>query len=405
MTKQQFTAHLKQNEHRLIIFGCGFFGIRLAKTFAANKITPICFCDNNTERIGEYIENIQIRSVADIAENYTNPIFIISPYEKEPQDAIITQLKNASGFQTLEFYTLKHFFAHIELIYFESVLEKLAYRRYIMSEQMKIDPTILYTPAVDLVVTERCSLKCKDCSNLMQYFEHPIDYQMQDLFTEIDRIDLFFDCIGELRILGGEPFMHKGIYDLIEYAQTKTSTTRVVIYTNATIPPNKEKLKKLQANTLYFRLTQYGDLSKQITAWISVLEELGIEYIHQISTTWMDCGQVKQYHRSKEELANIYDRCCILGSTSLIDGKLFRCPYASSLYKLQAMPKEQMDFVDLSDTTKTKEEIRTELKRLIYQIPYIMACDFCNGRTPGTTPSIPAAIQTKNPLPYIKYEI
>ena len=26
---------------------------------------------------------------------------------------------------------------------------------------------------MDVVITERCSLKCKDCANLMQYYEKP----------------------------------------------------------------------------------------------------------------------------------------------------------------------------------------------------------------------------------------
>ena len=29
----------------------------------------------------------------------------------------------------------------------------------------------LHLKCIDIVVTEKCSMKCKDCSNLMQYYE------------------------------------------------------------------------------------------------------------------------------------------------------------------------------------------------------------------------------------------
>ena len=38
---------------------------------------------------------------------------------------------------------------------------------------------------LDVQITERCSLKCKDCSNLMQYYTKPQNAEMEDLFFVI----------------------------------------------------------------------------------------------------------------------------------------------------------------------------------------------------------------------------
>ena len=35
--------------------------------------------------------------------------------------------------------------------------------------------------SLDIVLTEKCSLKCKHCSNLMQYYEKPIDNEFDDI--------------------------------------------------------------------------------------------------------------------------------------------------------------------------------------------------------------------------------
>jgi len=38
-----------------------------------------------------------------------------------------------------------------------------------------LDPSDIFLRSVDLVITEKCSLKCKDCANLMQYYTKPQD--------------------------------------------------------------------------------------------------------------------------------------------------------------------------------------------------------------------------------------
>ena len=38
---------------------------------------------------------------------------------------------------------------------------------------------------LDLVLTEKCSLKCKDCSNLMQYYSRQKDSEIHLLFKSV----------------------------------------------------------------------------------------------------------------------------------------------------------------------------------------------------------------------------
>ena len=35
--------------------------------------------------------------------------------------------------------------------------------------------------SVDIVVTEKCTMKCVDCSNLMQFFEKPESYEIDEM--------------------------------------------------------------------------------------------------------------------------------------------------------------------------------------------------------------------------------
>ena len=58
--------------------------------------------------------------------------------------------------------------------------------------------TILNVDSIDLMLTEKCSLKCKDCSNLMQLYAKPID---QDFEMVISSIDIFLNKFGLRKVL------------------------------------------------------------------------------------------------------------------------------------------------------------------------------------------------------------
>lgn len=65
----------------------------------------------------------------------------------------------------------------------------------------------VYVRQVEAVMTTKCSLKCRDCANLMQYYRNPydIDFSMlsMSLCNFLDRIDE----IGTVVLVGGEPFL------------------------------------------------------------------------------------------------------------------------------------------------------------------------------------------------------
>ena len=90
---------------------------------------------------------------------------------------------------------------------------------------------------IDIQVTERCSLKCKDCSNLMQYYKKPQNSEINVLFKSIERFMECIDNLDEFRVLGGDPFMNKELYKIINKLVTYEKCKRIVVYTNAKIVP------------------------------------------------------------------------------------------------------------------------------------------------------------------------
>ena len=93
------------------------------------------------------------------------------------------------------------------------------------------------------MLTEKCSLKCKDCSNLMQYYAKPIDEDYDILIHSLDKFMKNVDFVNEVRLIGGEPLMYKKIDQVMEKILTYNNYEKIFVYTNGTIVPKGNRLE------------------------------------------------------------------------------------------------------------------------------------------------------------------
>ena len=73
-----------------------------------------------------------------------------------------------------------------------------------------------YMRSLDIMVTTKCSLKCKNCSNLMQYYKNPNNTSHDEILNALKVIDKAVDEISEYRIIGGEPMMNKDWANIVK---------------------------------------------------------------------------------------------------------------------------------------------------------------------------------------------
>jgi organic radical activating enzyme len=249
--------------------------------------------------------------------------------------------------------------------------------------------------SVDIVVSEKCTLNCKDCANLMQYYEDAknIDYKM--VVSDFERLVSKIDHIFEVRLIGGEPFVNKDIYNIIDYLLDSTKITKLVIYTNATIPLKAELMNKYVTPKLVFSITDYGKLSKNTNKVISLLKEMNIGYRALPPNNWTDSALIRDHKRSEYEMVDIFNRCCGKNLFTIMYGKLYRCPFVSNAERLHAIPFDEKNGVSLKAPLSDILEYTSKTK-------YLPACNFCNGRS-HDAPEIIPAIQARGKLPFKKY--
>ena len=254
----------------------------------------------------------------------------------------------------------------------------------------------LFLKSIDIIITERCSLKCKDCSNLMQYYKKPINISSQEILDNFDDLIRNVDHVYEVRLIGGEPFMNKDIYKIIEKISSQEKITKVVVYTNATIPLKKEEIKTLMNPKIVFSITDYGNLSRNTKKVIDFLSANNIPFRDHPPENWTDCGVIFDFKRTLPEMEKLFTDCCGKNLLTLTDGKLYRCPFAANADRLKGIPLDKGNSVSVNAK-------RNKIKKYTSDIKFIPACNYCMGRS-YDAPKIEPAIQTKKPIDFKVYD-
>lgn len=382
----------------MIIFGAAVIGEATLYACRAKGISVECFVDH---RIVGQVAGVDVMTLAEARRRYpysacylTSPNIadMIAPLAGVPwrscgallRDFDISGIKfqSINGSNQSSRYSTEHV--------------KYLIRTCLHLHDNYMHPEQLTVQSIDLVVTERCSMKCKDCGNLMQYYERPQNAELNEMLTSIDKMCVEMDEIHEVRVIGGEPFMNKEVHLVVEKLTQAEKIKKVSIFTNATIVPREHQWPAFQHQKVRFFITDYDDLSRNIRPLVSELERRGIAYVSEKANGWTDCASLEKHNRTTRENELLWTQCCAKNLATLADGRLYRCPFSANAAKLRAVPDYKEDYLDVAGSS------RDEIRRFLREKTYIETCDHCNGRSYGDQVITPA-MQTAKPLTYRKY--
>ena len=395
-----------QKKH-LILYGAGTLGKVTLQVLKNLDVEIDFFCDSDVRKHHLKVEGKNIISPEKLVGlDKDTDIFVCNIYFS----SIVPFLKK-SGFTNI--YNSSQLFKDLDVNDFKivnadgkSIMEPLKLKREIdfYNEMSKKETYIksdkLFVKTIDVQITEKCSLKCKDCSNLMQYYTSPKDSDMDMMFRNIDKLMTCIDQLDEFRVLGGDPFMNKKLFMIINKLTTYEKVNKIVIYTNARIIPKGENLESLRHKKVLLDITNYGVSSTAHDKLVELFKKENLLYSTTRCTIWQDCGRIMPYSsKSEPELKHLFSNCCNSDLISLLHGKLYRCPFSANGVNLKAIPKNPKDEVDLNDESLSIKELRDQIKNLCYEKEYLTACSYCNGRDYSST-IIPSALQAKKPMEY-----
>ncbi len=392
----QFDFHALQTaEVPIVIFGAKTVGEAIYYECMTRGVKVTCFCDNFIEFTNKKKFGLTIFHPDALKNRFDDAIFIISACDIQDVIAQLVSIGYSKwypgGLLLNSFDVTKYpFSASYDFV-------EYTVSSAILSHEGYMHPDKVYLRSLDIIITEKCSLKCADCSNLAQYYDNPKDDNINDILASLDAFCHYIDKVNEVRVIGGEPFMNKDIYAFLVKLIEIDKIRKVLIFTNGTILPRSNYLEILGHEKILLIITDYGALSKNYGALIRICEENRIAYYSEVANGWTDCATIQKHERSVEELKSIFKRCCAKNLFTLSKGKVFRCPFAANVDRLGASPKFKGDYINVF-ARPTKQDY----KRFFLEKSFLEVCDYCNGRF-FTDPVIKPATQLNKPLHYTKY--
>lgn len=260
-------------------------------------------------------------------------------------------------------------------------------------------PETVFINSLELAITHRCTLNCEKCANMISYFEHPADTDFESMKNAVCKLLGADTYISELRILGGEPLLNRDLARYLDLVLQFENVGLISIMTNGTILPSQELIQRLRDQRVYVTVSNYGVLSKNLSAMTEMFEAEHILYRVYDMDGWRDCNTIEYVETDPAELERKYRNCSVNNCYTLHNGRLYRCPYNAGVSILQAVPEEVLDFLRV-DTLKP-EQVEEALQAFM-RVKSSQICKFCKGR-PKAVVDIEAAKQARGKHPYRKY--
>ena len=241
--------------------------------------------------------------------------------------------------------------------------------------EREVDP--IFLPSVTLVINQRCSLKCKYCTSYMNEYDvqERVDFPLQQICNDINTFFGAVDMVGTITVMGGEPFMHKDISQIIQCLCKWDNFGLISIATSGTWPIQPEQLEGLHDKRVNISFSNYTESitenqKEMYYRNIETVKQSGVYYTAgEFSPEWIIPTSLTNKYFSDEEITSKKSRC--IHWHQIKNGKVHPCDFANSIYSLH-IADYTSDYVDLNRNT-TREELREELKCYIDR-PFYESC-------------------------------
>ncbi len=389
---------IKSGNSKVVLLGAGNLGKLSLLALRKQGITVHSYCDNNKLKQGKLFSGLQTISMTKLLTfDKDTHVFMCNNYLDSIIELEINNFKNIYNcIALLENADFTNTNIDIPLI---RIKRDIALHKSSILKTRNIASNQLIMKSLDVVITERCSLKCKDCANLMQYYREPVNTNIDVLFNSLDRFMQCVDWLCEFRVIGGEPFMNPEFHKVVTRLLTHKHNGNIIIYTNGTIIPRGKNLECLKNERISLDVANYGMLSKNHDKLIKTLETNDIIFNSNYFDFWTNSGQISFSDKSENELSQMFKSCCVNDMMTLLHGVLYRCPFSAHAINIRATQNSKDDVVDIADESLGIEDLKNKIINLYNNKKYLTACSYCNGRD-YTVNEVKVAEQVSQPLQY-----
>jgi hypothetical protein len=250
-------------------------------------------------------------------------------------------------------------------------------------------------PAVKMigyVLGNLCSLKCRNCCESVPFIDAASKsfVPAETVLADIQRYAEACEYITLLEFIGGEPFLHPGIADILTEALKIPNIGVLHIFSNGTVFPKPQLTRVLADPRIVAYISNYStvlsnQLNQKVARTVAELERRGVSFVHGSNANWYDISTFDRVGDEEARLQERYRNCFLHTCNRLHHGNLYRCPHHFSGVALGK--------IDSSEVVPIHEGSEAELvKRLdaFAAKSYAEACRYCPMpfNAPFVTPGI-----------------
>lgn len=240
---------------------------------------------------------------------------------------------------------------------------------------------LIFSEFISLQVTSVCNLNCVGCLAFNPQNKKQRHFEIEAIEKSIDLVFKNVDYVHILDVCGGEPFLFKGLPNVIRYIANKYSERIEVLRTvsNGTVIPSDELCKALNKYNVTVLLDDYRDVveqsKKNYCRVVEKLKEYNVTYIVNKVEYWIDLGVGASERTSGvgDEIM-LHDECQDNRRT-VLENKMYACDYAG--YAVASNVIENAEYLDLNNVGN--KAIMLEFLKGYTKSGNAGMCKYCNG--------------------------
>lgn len=222
----------------------------------------------------------------------------------------------------------------------------------------RVNNRIIYTKVLEINATLHCNLSCENCSHSAPQLRN-YEYNLHQLTADLYSLKNFIRC-DVVRIVGGEPLLHKNIKGLIKVIRESGISKEICLITNGTLLPYIDTSIFDELDSLEVSLYPLNNQIREIIMTsIKKIKSYCVTKVLDYHSFRIPF--VKQESDNNSLVQTIYRTCQIAHywrCLTIEDGFLFRCPQSminakrTSIYsdglKLESINnfREVLDFLE-----------------------------------------------------------
>lgn len=386
-----------------IIHGAGRAGWYVKRVLEHFGVRIAAYSDNRPEaHPGGYFDCV-VRSPADLVADFPRAYVVVAVFVSSTADGVTHQLRNLGWRAVYHDMPAFLYVFLVEVAGRQCDHNVLADSIHMMFQHYELGPAhygytpekFFVSPFVTSVITQKCSLRCRDCGQLIPYYQRAVNFTSDAIVADLKQYARAFDVVPEISLHGGEPFLHPAVGRICREVSAIPNIVFVSFVTNGTLLPSEETLRILASSGADVHVSGgYGELSGQLDAVLSACSVHGVFadvlYCSE-ARMWTRPAAVMPHRRSVVANDEIFGKCVATNlCCQIMDGQLHRCPFSMHGSHQGRFLCQDSDFVRLHDSAAGVDHGIGTIRSFLTRKSALSVCDYCD---PSGATLVPPAIQ------------